>query len=101
MADEYGSSSEDTSSFTEKSRQHQSPYVPQPSEEKSIAEVEKMLHLGDYDKETAQEHILYLQHLENKFLTITAEEVKAGIVNEILPERITKIQRLLSMLKPV
>lgn len=80
-------------------KSHETVYELEDHDAKSLLEIKRMLNGRLYkSREKAHEHLVYLEHLENKLAHIFSEERKAGILNQPLETFLTDLPGLIRRL---
>ena len=89
-----GSNVEDTE------RKHESPYELADSDLNSINEIKRRIRKSAYtSREQINQHLLYLEHLENKLSAILSGEQRKGVINEFLNETLRHVASLFKELE--
>ena len=81
-------------------RKYESPYELEESDRDSLNQIKMKIKKSAYiSREQINQHLLYLEHLENKLATILSGEQKKGVINEFLNETLRKVASLFKELE--
>ena len=81
-------------------RKYESPYELEESDRDSLNQIKIEIKKSAYaSREQINQHLLYLEHLENKLATILSGEQKKGVINEFLNETLRKVPSLFKELE--